>query len=221
MNYFDLGFISEKSDNMFFLNLILGYLHDNSYKWNVAISFPNFSEGTLVNTNKSEYNSYAKIGNILRVFHLKKEILDELLNDKLIQDFKKKNIIINTKVLLAPNSSIFEFYIRDQTENHIRIAKKKLKTKDFTLESINGNTNIKDATYCKKRIDDLTQKNKTEQINKFYLLTYSKSKNTNFSLFIKREKSVINTNNFNPSSYCLSNKENPTYLPLFESSLDL
>lgn len=221
MNYFDLGFISEKSDNMFFLNIILGYLHDNSYKWNVAISFPNFSEGTLINTNKSGYDSYAKIGNILRIFHLKKEILDDLLNDKLIQDFKKKNILINTKVLLAPNTSVFEFYTRDQTENHIRIAKKKLKTKDFTSEIINGFNCIKDATYWKKRIEELTTKNKIEQINKFYLLTFSKSKNTNFSLFIKRDKSTITNNNYNPSSYCLSNKENPTYLPLFESNLDI
>ena len=221
MYYIDIGIISDQTDKSFYLTTMLCAIHDNSNRWNVAISFPNFKTGRTLTHKKMGYNSYAMTGSVLRLFHKEESILNEIIQSDLLQSFKKKHLIITTKLTLAPITEQFEYYLRDQTENHIRIAKTNIVKKNFTVEEYNGVTINKNADYWKKRLLKLQSKSKQEETNKFYLLTYSKSKNTNFSLFVTREISNVKSDNFTPTSYGLSNKENITYLPLFESSLDI
>lgn len=220
MYYTDIGFKGNTTDSMFFMNIILTSIHTNK-KFKFALSFPQFKKGVLaIAQNKNFDNFYASSGKILRLFSDDKSKLENFLNLNIITDFKKQNILINTKPIEVPIVNKYEYYVREQIDSHIRDVKKRLKNKDFKVV-LKNEIIEKDFEYWSKRLKTLEKKKQEEQINIFYIKTYSNSQNSNFSLFIKREISDISTNNFNPSNYGLSQVDNVTYLPIFPSNLDL
>lgn len=220
MYYTDIGFKNNDTDNMFFMNILLTSIHTSRHL-DFAISFPQFKKGIKTLTkNKNWDNFYAQPGKILRLFSDNKSQLEKFLSLQIIFDFKAKGIIVNTRPIETPIVNKYEYYLREQIDVHIRDVQKRIKSKNFNI-LINSEIVERNLDFWLKRLKDLEKKKQEEQINVFYIKMYSNSQNTNFSLFIKKETSITNDINFKPNNYGLSQSNNITYLPAFDSNLDL
>lgn len=220
MYYIDLGFKTSETDKMFFMGIVLTTIHTNN-KFRFALSFPEFKKGLETINKRNWNNDFAKPGKIIRLFSMEKESLEKFLNLQVIKDFKDKNILTYSKPILAPTVNEYEYYIRNQDDAHIRNIQKTIKNKDFKVKDDNGNLIEKDISFFNEKLERNKIKKEKNQVNVFYIKTYSSSKNTNFSLFVERKLSSHKTENFNPSRYGLSSTENITFLPIFESNLDI
>lgn len=214
MFYTDIVFKVDDSDINHFASILLSYIHTENYKgFNFALDFPKMNNGEKPNHSRNLLDYYAKMGNIVRLFHPKKENLQLFLNSLLVQRFKVANIADINDVLEAPESNEFCIYNRDLIDTHISEAKKFLRLKKFNEQ--------RDKTYWEGKLDKLEKRKKQESHQKIYFATLSKSNENRFSIVIK--KSVFNKKDislnieqeFIVSPYGLSKGDSPIYLPVF------
>lgn len=212
--YTDIFFKVDDNDINHFASILLNYIHTENYQgFNFALDFPQMNDGQKPNHTRNLLDYYAKMGNVIRLFHPKKENLQSFLKSLLIQRFKVANIIEINDVLEAPETEKFALYNRDLIDTHISEAKKFLRLKKFNEQ--------RDKIYWEGKLKKLEQRKKSESHQKIYLSTISKSNENRFSVIIKKAtfiKSDIlldENKEFNVSPYGLSKGDNPIYLPIF------
>lgn len=212
--YTDILFRVDGNDINHFASILLNYIHTENYQgFNFALDFPKMNDGQKPNHSRNLLEYYAKMGNIIRLFHPKKDNLELFLKSLLVQRFKVANIIEINGVSDAPSSEIFALYSRDLIDTHISEAKKFLRIKKFNEQ--------RDKNYWECKLKKLEERKKSESHQKIYFSTISKSNEHRFSvvikkaIFTKEDILIDDKKEFNVSPYGLSKGDNPIYLPMF------
>lgn len=196
--YRDLVLLADPNDCRLFMNSIFVSLHEKHSQLNVAVAFPSWEDAAPNNPHVFENTRHASPGKVMRLFAQDANALEHVIEVLRLEEMVKKHVLFVTPVLPAPASKKFVAYIRDRSMEKATRAGRKTQDTDrresLSAEAIRG---AHTTAYVS------TQSLKNEKV---------------FSLFISRmvtDAAVSQDTSWGISSYGLSSKTKPLYLPEF------
>ena len=196
--YRDLVLLAEPKDCRFFMNSIFVSLHEKHSQLNVAVAFPTWEDATPNNPHVFENTRYAAPGKVMRLFAQDANALEHVIEVLRLEEMVKKHVLFVTPVLPVPTARKFVAYIRDRVRE--KVTRKGRRTPDAEMREALS-------------IEAISRAHTTA-----YVPSWSSKNNRSFSLFITRlvsDTAVSQDTLWDVSSYGLSSKTKPLYLPEF------